>query len=51
MKKLGSSMQTTVNHYNNAYKEFKKIDKDVIKISGKDSEITVMELDKPKLED
>ena len=51
MKKLGGSMQTTVNHYNNAYKEFKKVDKDVVKISGKDSKIETIELDKPKLED
>ena len=29
MKKLGVSMSATVNHYNNAYVEFKKIDKDV----------------------
>ena len=34
MKKLGPSMATTVNHYNNAYGEFKKIDKDVTKITG-----------------
>ncbi len=33
MKKLGSSMDTTVNHYNSAYKELKKIDKDVYKIT------------------
>jgi len=48
MKKLGTSMSTTVNHYNNAYKEFKKLDKDVIKISGGKSEIEVLEIDKPK---
>lgn len=34
MKKLGNNMRTTVNMYNNAYSEFKKIDKDVTKISG-----------------
>lgn len=48
MKKLGLSMSTTVNHYNNAYKEFKKIDKDVIKISGQESKIEAMQIDKPK---
>ena len=33
MKRLGTSMSTTVNHYNSAYKELKKIDKDVYKIT------------------
>ncbi len=48
MKKLGVSMSTTVNHYNNAYKEFKKIDKDVIKVTGGESKIEVLKIDKPK---
>ena len=48
MKKLGTSMSTTVNHYNNAYKEFKKIDKDVTKIAGSESELEVMEIERPK---
>ncbi len=51
MKKLGSSMSTTVNHYNNAYKEFKKIDKDVVKITEGKSEIEPLLIDKPKAED
>jgi len=33
MDKLGNNLSTTVNMYNNAAKEFKKIDKDIIKIS------------------
>ncbi len=48
MKKMGVSMSTTVNHYNNAYKEFKKVDKDVMKIAGGESEIEPMVIDKPK---
>jgi len=48
LKKLGISMQTTVNHYNNAYAEFKKIDKDVTKITGKEGKIEVLKIDKPK---
>ncbi|MDI3496285.1 MAG: recombination protein RmuC [Patescibacteria group bacterium] len=48
MKKLGNSMSTTVNHYNNAYKEFKKIDKDVIKIAGGKSEVEALTIDRPK---
>lgn len=34
MKKVGDTLQTTVNHYNNASKEFKKLDKDVLRIGG-----------------
>ena len=33
MKKLGNSLDTSVNQYNQAYKEFGKIDKDVYKIT------------------
>ncbi|MFA5248518.1 MAG: DNA recombination protein RmuC [Patescibacteria group bacterium] len=48
--KLGNSLSTTVNHYNSAYKEFKKVDKDVIKITGEESKIEVLELERPKEE-
>ena len=34
MQKLGKNLGTTVNMYNNAYKEFGKIDKDVLRITG-----------------
>lgn len=34
MQKLGKNLGTTVNMYNYAYKEFGKIDKDVLKITG-----------------
>ena len=34
MQKLGKNLGTTVNMYNSAYKEFGKIDKDVLKITG-----------------
>ncbi len=48
MKKLGTSMSTTVNHYNNAYKEFRKIDKDVTKITGANNDLEILEIDRPK---
>jgi len=48
MKKLGTSMSTTVNHYNNAYAEFKKIDKDVTKITGKDGAVEILKIERPK---
>ncbi len=52
MQKMGNHLGTTVSMYNQAYKEFKKIDKDVYKISEKavGGEIEVMELDKPLAE-
>jgi DNA recombination protein RmuC len=50
MKKLGISMSTTVNHYNNAYKEFKKVDKDVARITESESKIEPTLIEKPRLE-
>ena len=49
MQRLGKSLGTTVNHFNNAHKELGKIDKDVIKISGEGNESGVEPqlLDKP----
>ena len=48
MQKLGSSLGTTVNHYNNAHKELKKIDKDVVKIAGTDPSIEPLLIDRPQ---
>ena len=48
MRKLGLSMSTTVNHYNNAYSEFKKIDKDITKITDKNSGLEILKIEKPK---
>ena len=47
MQKLGNSLGTTVNHYNSAHKELKKIDKDVIKIAHTDPAVEPLLLDKP----
>lgn len=49
LKKLGNNLSTTVNSYNNAYKEFNKIDKDVIKIAGGEKVIEALLIDKPLL--
>ena len=51
IKKLGASMSTTVSHYNNAYREFKKIDKDVARITEKKSTVEILEIDKPKTDE
>lgn len=50
LSKMGNSLGTTVNHYNNAYKEFKKVDKDVARITEGESEVEALILDKPKVE-
>jgi len=47
LQKLGNSMATSVSHYNHAYKEFKKIDKDIVKISDGESKIEPLEITKP----
>lgn len=48
MQKLGGSLGTTVNHYNNAHKELKKIDKDVLKIAKTSPGIEPLLLDRPE---
>lgn len=50
LKKIGNNLTTTVNSYNAAYKEFGKVDKDVVKITGGKSEIEVQQIDKPTME-
>ncbi len=49
--KVGNALGTAVNQYNLAGKEFKKIDKDILKISGKSLEIENLTLDKPAIEE
>ena len=51
-EKLGNTLGTVVNHYNDSSKEFKKIDKDVVKISSGDSKIDfqIDNVDKPQIE-
>jgi DNA recombination protein RmuC len=51
MQKLGSSLGTTVNHYNNAHKELKKIDKDVVKIAGNEPGVEPLLIDKPRIDE
>ncbi|HMB26120.1 MAG TPA: DNA recombination protein RmuC [Patescibacteria group bacterium] len=50
MKRLGKNISTSVNAYNTAYHELKKIDKDVTKISGTDSKIQPEKLNRPEFE-
>ena len=49
-QKLGNSLTTTVNHFNASGKEFKKIDKDVMRITGITSAFEALPIDKPEEE-
>jgi len=51
MQKLGNSLGTTVGHFNNAHKELKKIDKDVVKIADTTPVVDPLALDKPTADD
>lgn len=48
MQKLGSSLSTTVNHYNAAHKELGKVDKDIVKIADQESSVEALLLDRPR---
>jgi len=49
--KLGGALSTSVNHYNSAYRELKKVDKDVLRVTGEAVGIEPDLLEKPSLED
>lgn len=51
MMKLGNAMNTTVNHYNAAYKELGKVDKDVMRITGEGVGFEVKQLEKPTIDE
>lgn len=53
MQKMGKHLETTVSSYNSSYKEFKKIDKDVVKITDSESGGTIetLEIQPPLLEE
>lgn len=50
MQKLGSSLGTSINHYNNAHKELAKVDKDIVKIADRELTVDPLLLDKPNEE-
>ena len=51
MKKLGMSLGTTVGHYNSAYKELGKVDKDVLRITGEAIDVDPVSLERPDREE
>lgn len=46
--KLGNSLSTTINHFNASNKELRKIDKDVMRITGTTMEMETLEIAKPE---
>ena len=50
-RKVGSTLSTTVNHWNAGSKELGKIDKDILRITGESAGLEVMAIDKPVGED
>lgn len=51
MQKLGSSLGSTVNHYNATYKELGKVDRDIVKITDSSPLVEPLLLEKPTLDD
>ncbi len=49
--KLGNALSTAVNHYNASGKEFKKLDKDVMRITGETPELETLVLEKPNTDE
>ena len=50
-KRVGAHLGTTVNMYNAAYKELGKVDKDVLRITGKSADIEPITIAKPAVEE
>jgi len=46
--KIGNSLQATVNHYNSGGRELKKVDKDILRITGTSAGIETLSIDKPE---
>jgi DNA recombination protein RmuC len=51
MQKLGGSLGTSVNHFNNAHKELKKVDKDIVRIAESTPSVEPLLLEKPQLDE
>lgn len=49
--RLGNSLRATVGHFNSAHKELSRVDKDVIKIAGGNSQVEPLLLDLPAIDE
>ncbi len=47
-QKLGNALETTINHFNKSNHEFRKIDKDIMRITGDTIEVENLTLEKPQ---
>lgn len=47
MQKLGTSLGATVGHFNNAHKQLSRVDKDVVKITGGETFVEPVPIDRP----
>lgn len=47
--KIGASLSTVVNHWNNAGKELKKVDKDVLRITGEAPGLEIEQIERPDM--
>ena len=50
LRRLGGSLGTAVNHYNQAYQEFKKVDRDIVKITESNHQVEPVALERPNEE-
>ena len=50
-QKLGNALSTTINHFNKSNHEFRKIDKDVMRITGEAINIETLTIEKPQTEE
>ena len=47
LTKMGKSLSVTVGHYNTSYRELAKVDKDVVRIAGRETRVEPELLDRP----
>jgi DNA recombination protein RmuC len=50
LQKLGKNLGTVVNTYDDAYGQFKLMDKDIVKMVGGESKVEPLVIDKPKID-
>jgi DNA recombination protein RmuC len=50
-QKLGNAISTVTNHFNKSNQEFKKIDKDITRITGETINIEALSIERPQIEE
>lgn len=49
--KLGTTLNTVINHYDKSSKEYRKIDKDVLRITGEDMDLETIDMERPMIDE